>query len=409
MEAGAGTRAAVTASVTAPVVLELEEHRPSRFPRRQIPDAAGRQLHRVYGRYVHVEFPSPKTKGCWELTPRGWVGHIPLTRELHLSLQPKVPLRNVFAMWEYAYRLRSFRFLDGLVGCGSLEEFYERLAAVFAERVLERVRKGLYRTYVPERERLAVVRGRLDVPAMLRRPWDARLECLFEEHTPDVPENQILGWTLERIMRSGRCGERVLPIVRRAHRALHGHVRPVAFRAKDCVDRRYDRLSLDYKPLHALARFFLERHGPTHEAGAAPMVPFLVNMPRLYELFVAEWLRANLPVTVRLETKQTYYIGMSGEMRFEVDLQLVDTASGALRCVADTKYKRRATPATADIQQVLAYGVAKRCGETALVYPLRLRSPLDAVVGGIRVRSLTFDLEGDLEGAGQQLLDELLS
>jgi 5-methylcytosine-specific restriction enzyme subunit McrC len=62
-----------------------------------------------------VEFPSPKTDHRWELTAQGWVGYIPLSPELGLSLQPKVSLEGLFRMLEYAYRLESFHFLDDLV------------------------------------------------------------------------------------------------------------------------------------------------------------------------------------------------------------------------------------------------------------------------------------------------------
>jgi 5-methylcytosine-specific restriction enzyme subunit McrC len=46
--------------------------------------------------------------------------------------------------------------------------------------------------------------------------------------------------------------------------------------------------------MHALCRFFLECRGPGHETGDRKMIPFLVNMNNLYELFVARWLEKNL-------------------------------------------------------------------------------------------------------------------
>ena len=60
---------------------------------------------------------------------------------------------------------------------------------------------------------------------------------------------------------SGICTERTLPRVRMAYHALRGSVTV---------------------------------RGPTHEPGGKLMLPFLVDMARLFELFVAEWLQQHL-------------------------------------------------------------------------------------------------------------------
>ena len=73
----------------------------------------------------------------------------------------------------------------------------------------------------------------------------------------------------------------------------------------------------------------------------------------------------------------------------------------------DTKYKRPEAPAQSDIQQAIACAEAKGSPEAILVYPVEMDRPLDATVGRIRVRSITFSLEGDLEDAGKQFLAEL--
>jgi hypothetical protein len=47
----------------------------------------------------------------------------------------------------------------------------------------------------------------------------------------------------------------------------------------------------------------LENSGPAHERGSQSMLPFLVNMTRLYELFVSEWLKAHLPDAISLRRR----------------------------------------------------------------------------------------------------------
>jgi len=367
----------------------------------------GEILWRNYGSQVAVDFPSPKTDGQWQLTSQGWVGHIPLSPELAIALNPKVCLSNLFQMLEYAYRLESFRFLEGLIESQSLQEFYERLANVLARRILDRGRKGFYRTYLAETERLPYVRGRLYIHQAIRTPWDVKLQCHFEEHTSDIEDNQILAWTLRRIARSGICTERVLPTVRQAYRSLQGFVTLAPHSPQDCVGRLYNRLNDDYRPLHALCRFFLEHSGPSHEIGDRTMLPFLVDMARLFELFVAEWLKAHAPEDFELKSQERVRIGEGGNIYFNIDLVLYDFSIGSTRCVLDTKYKTPFAPAPDDIAQVVAYAQAKGCHEAVLVYPAPLAESLDDWVGDIRVRSLVFSLDGNIEDAGRVFMQDL--
>lgn len=385
-----------------PHLLTLEAFVPAAFVPSPSLDAALERLWQEYGTQVAVDFPSPKTQGCWRLTNLGWVGQIPLTPDVQIALQPKLPLGNLFGMLEVAYRLTGFRFLDGEMACASLAEFYERLAHVLARRVLDRERQGLYRAYVAQEAALPYVAGRLDVRRQAQRPWAAALPCEYGEHTADVDDNQIIAWTLHRILQSGLCTERSLPALRQAYRGLAGGVALTPFAAQECVGRLYGRLNADYQPLHALCRFFLEHTGPAHTAGDHTLAPFLIPMPRLFELFVAEWLRQHLPPErFRLEAQERVTFGPEQQWHFDIDLTLYDAATNQILGVLDTKYKAADSPATDDIAQIVAYAEIKGCREAALVYPAPLARPLEARLGDIHVRSLTFALDGDLTAAGQ--------
>ena len=117
---------------------------------------------------IDIDLPSFQTDYQWELTSLGYVGYLPITPDLTFALRPKVPLRNLFGMLEYAYRL-DFKLFEGLVDCATLEEFYERLANVLAKRIIDRQRRGLHRHYVPRTERSGFIRGRLDLMDRVRR------------------------------------------------------------------------------------------------------------------------------------------------------------------------------------------------------------------------------------------------
>lgn len=389
-------------------IIELTEYVPTKLEREEITPAIEEALWRNYKNQVKVESPSFQTGGKWKLTSQGWVGHIPLTPDFHLALLPKVQLRNLFGMLEYAYQLKSksFRFLEGLIDCQSLEEFYSQLAYLLACRILDRGRKGFYRAYVPKTGQLAYVRGRVDIRQAIQKPWDVKLNCHYEEHSGDIEDNQILAWTLFIIGRSGLCSERVSPTVRQAYHALQGLVTLQPISPKDCVGRLYNRLNEDYRPLHALCRFFLESSGASHERGECTMLPFLVDMAKLYELFVSEWLQENPPQGFFLKPQHPVEIGQN--RYFRIDQVLYDLATDEARAVLDTKYKAPDKAADTDIHQMISYAKAAECYEAFLIYPTGPKEPLDVRIDDIRVRSLTFSLDSDLDRAGQAFLQELL-
>ncbi len=390
-----------------PTVIELPEYKCISQPTAALSEAVGIQLSTHYETQISLEPPTFKNNNLWQLTNQGWVGHIPLTDEIHLALTPKVSIDNLFRMLEYAYRLDSFHLLEGAIESDSLDDLYERLANILAKRVLDRGRKGYYRAYIPEHNQLPYVRGQIDLNNALAKPWNVTLSCHYQEHTADIEDNQILTWTLFQIARSGVCKERVLPTVRRAYRSLQNLTTLTPFEAQACVARLYHRLNDDYQPLHALARFFLEQSGPSHQLGERTMIPFLVNMWRLYELFVAEWLQLHLPSHLRLKKQHKVTLDENSGLHFAIDLLIEDADTGRVLYVLDTKYKAPNAPSSGDVSQIIAYAQTQGAAEGILIYPIDLAQPLNTNSRGIRLRSLAFSLDGDLEIAGQVFLRNL--
>lgn len=388
----------------------LPEHQPQRFPLEMLPAATAERLWQHYARYVAVDFPSPKTNDQWQLTAQGWVGMVPVARDLTLVLQPKVSIAHLLHMVEVAHGLQSFHLFRGTIPAETVPEFYERLATILARRVLERCRRGLYRPYQRRDAATPFVRGRLQITKLLRQPVSLETPCLYHEQAMDVVDNQILHWTLHRLSQSdlGRDNEQRMMRhdLRQALRILQATVSLQPFGAADCRNRSYTRLNDDYAQLHALCAFFLEASGPSHLPGETEGIPFVVNMARLYEQYVAAWLQMHLPVTWQLQVQERH--PLNDQMHFAIDLVLYDRAQRKPVAVLDTKYKvPDHGPDTADVAQVVAYAAAKGVADAFLIYPEPLRKPLDTMVGDVHVRTLTFALAGNLDNAGVQLLQEL--
>lgn len=390
----------------APRLIELTEFEPRALPQDALSEEVARFIWDNHSKSISVAPPTFLNAHQWRLTSLGHVGCIPLAPELTLVLRPKVPIGNLFRMLEIAYQV-DFKTLPGLMTCASLEEFYERLAIILAKRILDRERKGLFCAYVGRTESLGFVRGRLRPESMVRRPWSVQIECEFEEHTTNIEDNQILAWTLWSILQSGMCTDRVRPTLRQAWRGLSGATTFVPFEAASCVGRTYNRLNADYQPLHALCRFFLDQSGPEHSNGGRVMLPFIVDMAVLFERFVAEWLKSNLSPRHALKPQFHFRPEDNQQVEFIIDLLLCDTVTGKALCVLDTKYKRADTPSTEDIAQVVAYAESQGCRKAVLVYPCRLSKPLKLSVGRISVVSMSFDLAGYFEEAGEALRKEI--
>jgi 5-methylcytosine-specific restriction enzyme subunit McrC len=397
-------------SASAPTRYTLTEYEPISLPAAALNEQAAALLWRRYRTQVEIEPPSFRTGNQWRLTAQGWAGFIPLTRRLALVLQPKVPLRDLFAMIETAYDLQSLHFLPGLIHVTSLPEIYTRLARLLAQRILIRCRRGLLRAYLPIQERSPYVRGRIRTNALAHSLPAATVTCDYYQLTTDVEENRILTWTLHTILQSGLCRGETLHTIQRAYRLLAGQTTLTSISASQARGRAYSRLNQDYAPLHALCAFFLDHSGPGHTSGEQTMIPFLVDMARLYEQFVAAWLKQRLAAMHRspvYNVAAQVHTPVSGDLHFTIDLVI---SAGRQRWVVDTKYKVPAAgPDTADVAQVLAYAQVQGAQEAVLVYPAPLPQPLDVTVGGVRLRTLSFRLDGNLNAAGENLVAALLS
>jgi 5-methylcytosine-specific restriction enzyme subunit McrC len=390
-----------------PLTIELTEFSTTRLPERYLTAKEAEFLWPRFNKELSIDPPSFKTGGQWELTPQGWVGQIPLPGNKIISIAPKVPLKNVFSMLAYAYDLESFRFLPGLWAAQSINELVERLAGELARRVKDRVMRGLYRTYVSRDEPLTFLRGAVRMAEIAQKPWRVAIPCSYEEHTPDIEDNQILAWTLERIASAGFCGEKTLSEVRGAYRSLLGSVESKPFRAKDCVGRLYNRLNEDYSGTHSICRFFLEHLGPTQVSGDRRAVPFLVDMSRLYERFVAAWLESHTPALSRIEVQESVSVGETDELKISIDIVLYDAILEKAMMVLDTKYKASGELSRPDLYQMVTYAHAKSCTDAVLIYPVDLERPLELRLNEITVRNVTFALEGDLDENGRIFLNGL--
>lgn len=379
--------------------ISIIEQQATRLPREALSEADAELIWTRYGKQIELREPTRQTQSQWQLLSDGWVGVFPLRDGLRIYVQPKVPLHSLFGMWDYVYDLNLLIDRRELYACDTVTAFYSRLAAALAQRLLNRVRKGLARAYVPQHEHLPYLTGKLNVREQARSPWQSSLPCDYEDHSADIADNQLIAWVLHLVLRGGECDATAQALVRKAYHALAGTVSLRPFSAADCMGRRYNRLTADYRPMHVLCQFFLEHISPSHQNGEHTGLPFQVDMARLFERFVAAWLRQHLPAHLQVTPQERVEIGAGGALHFKIDL-VIRELGGRVCCVLDTKYKAAPTPAPSDIQQIVTYAELKGCDTGVLIYPSPM-SHAPFVLGNKRVVALPFDLALPIPQAGE--------
>lgn len=311
----------------------------------------------------------PAPGGRWILRPHGIVGRLQLA-EGTLELRPKHPVANLCQLISTVAEVP--RLFDPTVAFdeGTLPDL---LVAAFVGRAEALVQAGLRRDYRERRERLPVLRGRLDLPAHVRRPEQlvADLSCRHEDYTLDTPFNNVLAQTV------AACRSRWPALAARVTRLRHrlSSLAPSDLRPADIAGFRYDRLTEPYRPVHALCRLILAATRLGLGAHDTPGASFIVEMAPLFEKFVSLSLRKRLEPPWRVELQDRTSLDTGGAIEIIPDI-VVYRGDRAV-AVLDAKYKvrRQGAPSPDDAYQALAYARRHGVRRTWLIFPDRPAGP----------------------------------
>ncbi|MGB1016384.1 MAG: McrC family protein, partial [Nannocystaceae bacterium] len=329
----------------------------------------------------------------WTVKPKGIVGRIQL-QEGAFNFNPKLPITNLCRMIAAVAQVPRLFESSVVLGDGSLPDL---LIATFVQQTEKLLLEGLRREYIERRERLAVLRGRLDLPAHLRRPEAlvTDLSCRHVEYSLDTPFNAVLRQTAEV------CQTRWPPLrARMLHLRHRLAVLPkVRLRPEDIDCFSYSRLTEAYRPVHALCRQILQgtQLGLNTTNGTAGG-SFIVEVAPLFERFVSRSLQNRLgpPWRVKLQER----VALDREHKVEIRPDIVVYHHKKPVAVLDAKYKlrRHGVPKNnSDVYQALAYAQRYATKRVWLIFPDQPRgeSILVSHDGNREVVSVGLDLGGD--------------
>ncbi len=350
--------------VELPDGVELREYGRATLP---LSDEQAAALNRVgSGQYLSVE--PGEHSGHWRVSAHNFVGSINVVG-LQVLVRPKIPLRNLFLLLEVGLRERDWR--DEAVRFETTGDLLPALVSFFARTTETTLARGLYHSYREQHDRLVALRGRVDIARQLTQPGVViPTACRFTEFTADLIENSYLKAAVSRSLRVAG----VQAVDRRRlmqHLVTLEDVDDVRHHHSDHDRVVFSRLNQHYRPALRLARLVLANLTLQDVLGETQASSFMLDMNDLFERFVTERLRRAL--RGRLDVKGQHQDRLDKERYVAIKPDLLFSANGAPRFVADIKYKLTddtAAGRNADYYQLLAYTTALDLPEGVLIYCL---------------------------------------
>jgi 5-methylcytosine-specific restriction enzyme subunit McrC len=337
--------------------------------------------------------PAP---GEYRMTAGNKIGVI-LGEGLHIRIEPKVPIANLFTMLTYADGLDYFR--EPQAPLGRSEDLFEFIVRMFVHQVDRLVRQGIQRGYVDFEEPHPFLRGRLLLGEHLRhtltRPSEFHQRT--NEFTADLLENRILHETLSRLGRAPGLGAGLRHTLRRAASAF-AEVPPAHITPADCDAVLYTRLNERYRPAVVLARLLLQYLALESHTGRTPFATYLLPMALIFEQFIAAYLSQARSLTPDFSVAAQKRLTLDHGGRVTGYLDVLLERAGRPALVLDTKYKVYGEkPSNADLYQMAAYAQTVGVAAAVLLYPGE--APPDAPIDlklGIRMHPRALPLTGTL-------------
>ena len=274
------------------------------------------------------------------------------------------------------------------------------------------IKRGVRSDYVRVDASEYFLRGQLDPARQVRQPPGRQhvFQIRHDIFVPDRPENRLLKLALEQVARLAQTPSNWR--LANELRTLMNEVPASANLEADFRAWRNDRLMAHYQPVRPWCELILYRHMPHSLIGEWHGISLLFPMEKLFERYVAAWLRRHLVPSAKLRAPAAseYLCLQDGDRVFRLEPDLLVEHDGR-RWVLDTKWKRldgsdkvnRYGLSQPDLYQLFAYGMkylGSEGGELALIFPKWPKFlealPVFDFGHGLNLRVLPFDLDNEV-------------
>ena len=299
------------------------------------------------------------------------------------------------------------------VGAADLQLFNAPLTEWIMGRflaALERIIKtGIRFDYRRVEDEQRYLRGQLNTVRQMRQPPGKQhfFHIRHDIFDPDGAENRLLKLALEQVSKTTRDAANWK--LSSELRSLMGEIGSSKDVDGDFRRWRDERLMGHYRPVKPWCELILSQNVPFSVAGNWHGISLLFPMEKLFERYVAAWLRRSIPSTIRLRSPAAseYLTVHDGDkmFRLEPDLLLESTNH---KWVLDTKWKKLDAAdrsnkyglSQGDFYQLYAYGkkylASQVSRELVLIYPttdsFAKSLPVFDYGDGMKLWVLPFDL-----------------
>lgn len=211
-------------------------------------------------------------------------------------VQPAIPIRNLYYLFLYAWD--RFEEAEALgVGADSSPDVPNLLAKVLLAGTRTVLRRGLDRGYQHCQDDIATVRGRISLndTIMLKARNAARLSCVFDELSHDVPQNRIVKSTLVKLARCRGVDRELAHDLQLMARRSFADVSDVYVRRADFDRLRLHRNNAYYDLLLKVCRLAHDLLLPEHDGdrfGFQDVLRDEQKMALIFEQFVRNFYAA---------------------------------------------------------------------------------------------------------------------
>lgn len=307
----------------------------------------------------------------------------------------------------------------------------EQLIALFAERTLSELKRGIDHTYVAQEENLYRLKGKLLVGQHAVRNAVHRelVFCRYDDFISDTPINKILKASSRRLLsisKSTAAQKKLREIL-----FLLDEVMDMEVVEHHFADVHYNRNTERFQPLVNFSLLVLKGMCPTWIMGKETSFSLLFPMEELFEEFIARYiLRHADQLGLSRDCIHAQAIGRRewllkrehdgcDKFRLKPDL-IIDGEHEGPRLILDTKWKHLKSDeedatngvSQADIYQLYAYAHRYKCPENVLLFPFVYGvSPKSYVIKegycSHRIRVEFVNLNRDLRIDGQAFRKEI--
>ncbi|MDN5101836.1 restriction endonuclease [Aliarcobacter butzleri] len=292
---------------------------------------------------------------------------------------------NIFIyMLMYAYDVKLSN--EQIASCANQKHtILEVFIQMFANGLLQELKKGLYKEYLTKQDNLPVLKGKYLINENLKYNFTKnKIYCEYDEFSPNNSLNQFFLYTVKYLQKFVKDKK----LLKQCELIFD----EVEYKSVDIneLNIHFDRLNLRFKTSFEIALLLLRQSIPLFSKDKKSFA-FLFDMNVLFEKFIARMVK-ELDSNAKIQNQDNF-----GVLTLKPDIilenQIIDTKYKKIRSIEDIKQS--------DKLQAFAYGINYGVKNVMLLYPKDEKDVIyDLVLGkenilNLKIRTIDLDFDGN--------------